>query len=136
MFILISFLVLMLLWTIFNSRYVLYALSFSPSIVFFAYDSYLYGTVMAFLMLYFIINHLELERDSKNGKLYKKIIAGILFATLPVMAKLASTVTNPKESNGAVMIAIVSGIVITFVAASISLAAGMKRIKGDKNIHE
>jgi hypothetical protein len=113
-----------------------YALSFSPVIVFFAYNNYLYGTVMAFLMLYFIINHLELEQNSKNGKLYKKIIAGILFSTLPVMAKLATMVTHPKESNDAIMIAIVSGVVIAFVAASISLAAGMKRIKGDKNIHE
>ena len=34
------------------------------------------------------------------------------------------------------MIAIVSGVVIAFVAASISLAAGMKKIKGAKNIHE
>ena len=96
-FILISFLVLMLLWMMFDSRYIFYV-SFSPPTVFFAYNNYLYGTVMAFFMFYFIINHLELEQDSnKNGTLYKKIIAGILFAILPVMSKLSASVRDQKR---------------------------------------
>lgn len=135
-YILISFLALMLTWIIFGGEYVLYALSFFPPLIFFAFNNYLYGTVMAFLMFYFIINYLEQEHGNGGGRIYKKILAGLLFAALPVIVKFTATITHQKESNDGIMVAIVSGVVITFVAASIALAAGMKRIKGDKNIHE
>ena len=135
-YILISFLALMLWWLVFGGRYVIYALSFFPSLIFFVCNNYLYGTVMAFLTFYLIINHLEQEQEDSKGKIYKKAIAGSLFASLPVITRFTATLTEQKESGDGIMIAIVSGVIIAFVAASIVLASGMKRTKGDKNIHE
>jgi hypothetical protein len=87
-------------------------------------------------MLYLLIEYLEQEQVNTGGKIYKKIITGTIFASLPVIVRFTSTITDQKENNDTIMVAIVSGIIITFVAASIALASGMKRIKGDKNIHE
>jgi len=133
-YILISFLSLMLLWMIFDSRYLLYALAFWPSIIFLVDKHYLYAIVSAFLMFYFV-SHKDDEVHANRRVNYMAVLAGLMLAGLIITVYFTSGSVN-KNNEDTLITVIASAIVTTFVAASACIAVGMKRTKGDKDIHE
>jgi len=136
-YILISFIIVLSWWIIFGGRYTTYLLSLIPPVIFFAHKQYLYGTVLGFLMCYLTLVRLEqLVSDVKRSNIYKRIIVGIIFSSVPFLAQFTPSLGITKKDQDPIIFAIVSGLIITFVAASLTITAGMKRIKGDKKVHE
>ncbi len=136
-YILISFIIIMLWWLIFGGRYTIYILLLLAPAIFFAYGQYLYGTVTGFLMYYLTLVRLEQTKNNvAHSKIYKKLIVGLIFASVPLLARFTPFLTVPEMNNDPIILAVVTSIIIVFVTASIALTAGMKRIKGDKEVHE
>ena len=133
--ILILFILLMTCWLIFGQKYFLYILACLPTGIFILAGNYLYASIIA-LFMFFFINTDHFEPINKNKNIFKTLIFAVAVSALPIAAYFSSKKTILPESPHSIFISIILGLLVVFVAASSAIGAGINRTKGDKDIHE
>ena len=137
-YVLSASIILIITWMIFGGRALLYLLSLIPSAVFCNSGHYIYATMFAFIMLYLtFINNGSLN-NKKRGKIkYYQLLLILPIAALPLIKLLKSpTIIQASEPTESLLIITTASILIVFIIASSTMAVGMKRIKGDKDVYE
>lgn len=134
-YILITSLLLLLCWLIFDHKYFLYVLACLPISIFILVGNHLYASIIALLMFFFINTNSQ-EPINKNQNNFKSLILALAISTLPVSAYFLPNKPVILEGSNDIFISIIIDILIVFIATSSTLLAGMNRTKGDKKIYE
>jgi len=134
-YILILSLLFLLCWLIFGQGYFVHALACIPVGVFIYSENYIYASIMALLMLFFL-NTDSPEPIRKKQPRLNSLFCAVAIASLPIGIYFSQKKEAYLENSHSIFLSIILCLLVVFVLASSAIGVGMNRTKGDKKTYE